>query len=257
MSARILSVALAAAALAVSASSASAAYLSQDFESAATGAVVPPALGANYTSGRVDVVDSSTNPAHPFTNPGNGAQSLLLEDNADPSAANVSFQGATSITSGTFSFDFWITKDATWTTPFVDVRVGINAVTSGSDLGVWFALNASGGLTDFGGAGTLDQTYTFNAPHTMVIDFDAATDKWTGTLDNVPLTAGGGATTQFNFFTAMTSIQSVGFGSGYSTNTTSRGFVDNLLVVVPEPASLSLLAAGAGLMLLRPRRRRI
>lgn len=261
MSARILSAALVTAALAVSASSASAAYLSQDFESAATGAVTPPALGAIYVTGRVDVVGTSTTPADPFTDPGNGSQSLLVEDNANPDSANVSFQGVGGITSGTFSTDFFFTNDVTWSPSYAEFRIGNGSITSGSDLGVWFALTGSGTIVNYGGQGTLDQTFTFNAPHKLVISFDTTAGvlgQWSGVLDNsVTLTAGGGTITAFDFYTAQPSVQSFGFSAGHSTNTTSRIFVDNLLVVVPEPATLSLLAVGSGLALLRPRRRRI
>jgi hypothetical protein len=260
MSARILSAALVTAALAVSASSASAAYLSQDFESAPTGAVVPPALGTNYVSGRIDVVGSSTTPAHPFTDPGNGSQSLLVEDNADPNSANVSFQGASAITSGTFSTDFYFTNDITWSPSYAEFRIGNSTITSGSDLGVWLAINGSGGLVNYGGQGALDQSITFNAPHKLVISFDTTAGtkgQWSGTLDGVQLTSGSGTNSVFDFNSAQTSVQSFGLSAGHSTNTTSRVFVDNLMVVVPEPATLGLLAVGSGLALLRPRRRRL
>ncbi|MCC6424146.1 MAG: PEP-CTERM sorting domain-containing protein [Phycisphaerales bacterium] len=252
MSTRIMSAALVTAALAVGASSASAAILSQNFEGDTPGGAPS---GTLYTSGHIEVVDSSTNPVDPFAASGN--HSLLVEDNSDPNSANAVFSASGASTTGTFSFDFWSTKDGTWTTPYFEVRIGNSTVQNGSDLGVWFAFNNSGNIVNYGGQGTLDQTLTHNASHTIVINYDTSTDKWSGTLDNVPLTAGSGSITQFDFYTALASVQSFGFSAGYSTTTTVRGFVDNLLVVVPEPTTLSLLAVSAGLGLLRPRRRRI
>jgi hypothetical protein len=233
MSARILSTCLIAGALALGVSPAFAGGLSLDFEKDAAGS--PPA-GTSYISGRVEVVDSPDDPDDPFAESGN--KSLMLEDSVMETSSNAAFSlNSGGVGSGTFTMSFYLAKDENWTVPYLDVRLGNGRTTSDSEIGIWLAFSANGAITNYGeGGGALDNTMTFNAPHALEIQFNAKTGKWTGKIDGKELTASGGTVKEFNFKNAMPTVQTVGFGSGYSTNETSRVFVDNVVLKASVPA---------------------
>lgn len=233
MSARILSTCLIAGALALVASTVRAGGLSLDFEKDDPGS---PPTGTLYASGRVEVVDSPDDPDDPFAETDN--QSLMLEDSVMETSANAAFPlDSEGMESGMLTMNLYLIKDGTWDVPYLDVRLGKDRTTSGSDIGVWIAFSANGAITNFGeGGGALDNTITFNAPHELEVHFNARTGKWTGKIDGKELTSGGGTVKEFNFKTAMPNIQTVGFGSGYSTNKTSRVFVDNVVLKAPKAA---------------------
>lgn len=233
MPARILSACLIAGTMALGTSTAFAGGLSLDFENDDPGS--PPAKTI-YTSGRVEVVDSPDDPDDPFAESDN--QSLMLEDSVMETSANAAFAlDSGGAEAGTLTLKLYLTKDGTWNVPYLDVRLGKGQTTSGSDIGFWLAFTANGSITNFGEAGgVLDNTITFNAPHELEIHFNSKNGKWTGKLDGKELTASGGTVKEFNFNTAMPNIQSIGFGSGYSTNKTSRVFVDNVVLKASEAA---------------------
>jgi hypothetical protein len=233
MPTRILSACLVAGALALGASTALASGLSLDFENDDAGS---PPTKTSYVSGRVEVVDSPDDPDDPFAESDN--QSLMLEDSVMETSSNAAFPlDSDGMEAGTLTMKLYLTKDKTWNVPYLDVRLGKGQTTSGSDIGVWIAFSPNGSITNFGkGGGVLDNAIAFNAPHELEIHFNAKTGKWTGKLDGKELTASGGTVKEFNFNTAMPNIQSIGFGSGYSTNETSRVFVDNVVLKAPQAA---------------------
>ncbi|MCC6424145.1 MAG: hypothetical protein IT447_11755 [Phycisphaerales bacterium] len=231
MSARNLSACLIAAMLSLGAYSVHTSGLSLDFENDDPGS---PPTGTIATSGRVEVVDSPDDPDDPFATADN--KSLMLEDSVMETSANAAFAlNADGLESGTLTLDLYLTKDKTWNVPYLDVRLGTGRITSGSDIAVWIGFYPNGSIKDEAG-GTLDNTATFNKPHKLEVQFNAKTGKWTGKLDGKELTAKGGTVKEFGFKNAVPSIQSVGFGSGYSTNETSRVFVDNVVIQPAEAA---------------------
>lgn len=215
---------------------ASAAYISENFESDTVG--IAPTNGLSVT-GQVAVVDSTTPPA-----PLAGSKSLKVEDSVLSTSGNVVFSGAAGgLQSGSLTTTFQVVSDATWTVKYFEINIGIGSLSTGQ-MATWIAFNDSGGITNWGAGGTIDNTYTFNAPHTLVLNFDAAADTWSGKLDGNTITGSGGTVSSFPFVTAQPYIGSVRFNAGYSSTETVRAFVDNV-EMVPEPATMSLLGLGA------------
>jgi len=241
-SCRLAAVAVASA-FAVS-SVASAAYLSADFESDTVN--LPPSSASYYPNAAPNyakVIDSASTPAAERIG-GAGNQSLQLEDMSDPNDVRVGFQGGAGgiVGQGYFATKLFITKDGTLNKPGLEIRLGSGP--SAGSIGVWLAHYGGAGLVDANTFNAFDNPVSVNAPHALVINFDTATDKYSGTIDGNPLTMGGGAITQFNFTSNQSLLETVLMVSGCSSTSASRVFVDDIVLdagAIPEPASMGLV----------------
>ena len=229
----------------------SAAYIDVDFENETVGDQPDSASYVSAPAGsgtRVVVVDDASTPANPLGSAGN--KSLLLEKSVGNGTAIAGFIGAAGgLTKGTLTLDFAAHGfDPAQQGPvYPDIQVGpstnnANVTTKAIFLthsGASFRYQANGSVwVDF------DQSLTTDVNHTLTIQFDTVTDTWSAELDGTSLTSGGGATSTFAMNVAVDNIRSVTFAAGYSTNENTRFFVDNIVMAVPEPASVGLLAAG-------------
>lgn len=213
----------------------------------------------------VEVIGASSTPADPFGGAGN--KSLWLQDDSATGSAQAGFRRTTTEAVGWLGLKFNVTQDATYPTPFFQVRLFDDGVTSldGSastaEMGPWMAFNASlaGDPIDIrvadtvGGWLILDQTLTSNTVHTLVITFNAASDTFTALLDGSPLTDDGGTTTAFPFRTPQSGIDAIEFTAAHYTRTGAQAFVDDIQLV-PEPNVTALLAV-AGAVLWRRRKK--
>jgi hypothetical protein len=233
-----------------------------------------PPSGPSYivapTGTDARVVDSSTTPADPFGGAGNHSLMLFDDLNATGASTVVGYNFANMTTAGRLTIDFVLEKNATWNQPYTQLRFmdndGDNTATV-PEIGPWILLNGANNPTqatsarvealEFNGTGTsfVATTFaiTYNAPHTLVLDFDLAADNYTMTLDgNLLQTGGATPRSVFNFYTAQSEINNFEALTAASTRIDSRVFYDNINVV-PEPASATLLAL-SGLAGLRRRR---
>lgn len=212
----------------------------------------------------VNVVDASSTPADPFGGAGN--RSFYLEDQDATDSAQLGWGTEPFVTQTTnlsLTFKTYVVNDATFNDTYQIIRVGENnALTS--------TLNTLEAAVDFviqedrfqvnqganGGVLTLDQApgvdFTMNSVWNMKIDISPATNTYELFVNNIQLTDDGGTVTQFNFRNNL-GVNFVSF-IGLSTNDATRVFYDDVVLEIPEPGSVTLLA-GSGLALLFRRRR--
>lgn len=249
-------------ALALSPIVSAAPYLSVDFQSdtAQSGSSAGTPGGTSYytapAGSKAYVVDSNSTPPNPSTFGTSGNQSLMLEQ--DTTSPYVAYSGnSTGLTKGTASVQFYLVQDGTFADMRADFRFGTGNVAGTSSIGPWMGVygNKVRVFTPpIGGTQWLDNTVTPNAVHTLVINFDVSTHKYSGTLDGQTLKyedTSHNTITSFDFISNLSKLTTVGVGLAYPAQT----FYDNLTMAVPEPASMGLLGMGAAGLLMGRRRR--
>lgn len=236
-----------------------------DFQGDAVGANPSLADYISETGGNViEVVGSASTPADPFGGAGN--KSLWLQDNNDPSDAAVGFRRTVAEPVGKLSLRLYVVQDVSFPTPWLELRAFKDGISSldgaaqGVEIGPWMFFSAGSlvspisiGLFTSGPTLTLDQTLSANTAHMVEISFNTVSDTFTAMLDGSPLTDDGGATTVFPFYSALPDLNAVAFTAGFSTRVGVRTFVDDISLI-PEPATVSLVAMG-GLAFVSRRRR--
>jgi MYXO-CTERM domain-containing protein len=228
-----------------------------DFESDTVGSAPTNGLVfSDYQAGtQVKVVDAGSIPADPFG--GSGNQSLWMEDTAQSNSTLTYGVGSPGYVSGTMSTQIYLLDDASNALQYFDVNGGTgNANTGAGDIGPWIQYNSeSFGFRAITSSGIVN--FTNPVPHNtvldMVIQFDATTDTFTGTLQGNPLTDG--TNTTFNFFNSLTELTSVRIvhSSSAQAEPSSTTFYDNV-TLVPEPAAMGLVGVGALAFIRRSRR---
>ncbi|MCC6424779.1 MAG: PEP-CTERM sorting domain-containing protein [Phycisphaerales bacterium] len=231
-----------------------------DFQSDTVGSA--PTNGVLYSdiqpSTQVEVVNSSSAHADPFG--GSGNQSLWMEDSGQSNSTLTFNLGGPGVTQGTLSAKIYVVDDPSNTYQYIDLNGGVgNANTGVGDIGPWiqydpqvfgFRAITSSGLKYF------TNTVPHNSVIDLVIQFDATTDTFTGTINGNPLTDG--TNTTFDFFNSLSDLSSVRIVHASSVQTDpsqSTTFYDNVtLAPVPEPSGMMILGLGS-LALIRRKRR--
>ncbi|NOY41613.1 MAG: PEP-CTERM sorting domain-containing protein [Planctomycetes bacterium] len=231
-------------------------------------------------------------PADPFGGVGN--QSLLMDDNRNINNSPKVLFGTDPISGAdTFSTKLYFftgvtgvaAEQITWSNPYSEIRIGNPTGVFPTfqdthnwwqgDMAMWLIFSDTtlriGQLNPFDPTDrlpdiTLDNAIPLNTVINLSLSFDTTTDSFTGLLNGVALTAGGGATTSFNFASPQTSINAVEFVGGYNTKMGVRYFIDDVALTgitpaapafaVPEPSSLLLVLLGGGLALSATQRTR-
>lgn len=243
-----------AAALAAGSTTASAAVW--DFQSDAVGSA--PTNGVIFSSinNPVEVVNDSSTPSDPFG--GTGNKSLWMEDTNTTNSTLTFNVGGPGYAAGTISAKIYVVSDQTNTFEYFDINGGTgNANTGAGDIGPWIQyIPDLYGFRAYTSSGAV--YFTNSVPHNTVIDlvvqFDAATDTFTGTINGSALTDG--TNTTFNFYNSLSTLSSVRIVNGQSTQDSGLStttFYDDI-TLVPEPSSMMLLGLGALALVGRKRR---
>ncbi|NOY41611.1 MAG: hypothetical protein GXP26_07240 [Planctomycetes bacterium] len=180
---------------------------------------------------------------------------MMVEDNNSPGAPKVVFDADAPVAVGVFSSNLYFEDAGAWTSPYAELRIGARGANASHNywqgtVAMYLKFNGSTlQLTTLSGGSpvntTLDNSVLLNATNSLELSFDTNTDTFTGILNGVALSSGGGANSTFAFTSDQTGIASVEFVGGWTSKTGMRFFVDDInLAAIPEPGSLSLVCLG-------------
>ncbi len=231
----------------------------RDFES---GTPWPSAYLSVPTDTSIEVVE------HSFTQ-GPTSNVLRLRDTSESDRIRLGYQSVdddgvnTGLTQGTLSLTFEVT-DGT------DLRItlgnrftsqgGSNGVVGATPRAFQLSFSPGDPITNSGHATNapapvLDQLVTAaDTMYQLEIRFDVEAWTWSGTLNGVAITSNGSASIPFNGDPRFEDIHIIEFANGGSASATGDIYIDNIALVVPEPASLALFGLGALAMMGRRRR---
>jgi len=219
--------------------------------------------GIGSESGTIIVDDVPTTLyTDPFGVAGNKSLQVAAISSADSRARfywNLD-SGPEVVVAGSASFDFYLDSSDLSARPSIGLQLASGGAVNGgaTDLGPIVQLDGgSGAITMYSiadGAVTADQSVSTNTVGNLAVAFDSTLGTYTVTLDGNAITAGGGTITSFSYYAGLgVTVDSLVLYNAISSE--SRAFVDNVtLGVIPEPASLGLLAAGGMMMVCRRKR---
>lgn len=231
--------------------------LQENFDGMTAGSAPPVSGQITYVSGnnanrQILVVDGSTSPADPFG--GSGNQSLMIEKTGAGTGTIPEINFSFSETNvGILTFDLYLYQSS----PSFDTPTLSLYLYDGSDIGVLTAFTANGTLVATpSGNKSVSGTPSLNLAIPIKIEFftnQTYNVTVNGTLLNFP-----GVGTNVPYYTnTATSFDKLRIGTVEANRTESRFFVDNVLLVVPEPSTMTFLGlvGMAGLFLRRRNRR--
>jgi hypothetical protein len=200
---------------------------------------------ASDGSGDVRVVDSNSVPREPFGPDGN--RSLFLRSTG---TTTVTYSGDSGLQQGSLAFSFWPLSDQTYEAPRVLVRLTGGSATS--DWGPYLQFSSEV-VHVYSGAGTirLAQKVRLNAANHVALEFDVATQSFTGTLNGEPLTASSDGGGTFTFFGSPESLRSLAIQVGPKTKPSAVFFDDLVLSWIDSNDGIGWSGQGAYRVLVR------
>ena len=210
------------------------AYLDENLNSLTVGNYVQGTdrasdLGAVYWSSgtTASIVDSGSSPADPFG--GTENQSLRLYSAGNGQVERATYEGDAVSGVGRFSLDFRVAVG----------QLKMQLRNEGSaKTAVEIVANLRGGTDDlqyFDGTDNVvfDQAIAANTTYSIIITFNTDTETFSGIINGVTLTIGGGTTTSFSFDEAVDHISRLDLQT-YDAGQ-SDSFVDNIYISAPIP----------------------
>ncbi|MBE2204968.1 MAG: PEP-CTERM sorting domain-containing protein [Chthoniobacterales bacterium] len=236
---------------------------SENFQGMTSGSTppvqAPPAsvginnITANITgTNRTIVTDAGTSPVDPFGGAGN--KSLMFEKTGTGSSSSPYFFATVPETTlGILTFDLYTVNDGgSFTTPIFTFYTYDGG--NWSNIGAFVNIFATS-ITAFSGttAKTASSVITANTANQVSLEF-FANSTYTVKVNGSAVSFSG--TTVLSYYSgSASSIDRVRMGSQDTSNTKSRVFVDNI-VLVPEPGTCILLGLAGMAFLLNRRKRR-
>ncbi len=186
---------------------------------------------------------------------GSGTKSMLINTTTSGFAGNtwVVFKGDTAYESGSFATEVYGQNNLSHTyirlgnhstgTGIPNDATGVNLhIRWGNHFSSWDADNV---------VYSFDQILQINTVYIIAINFDSASETWSGTINGSAITAGSGTITTFDYASKnnydVKNIDRVHFFAS-SANNGALTYVDNL-TLIPEPSSVTIILGLSALLI--------